>query len=303
MSPRDKFDRVMLEIRNGTNFKLARLSHAHYRAFFSAVVPIAALSDVRGAFMVHGLPATVEDMRLMSPKLSVTECRSALTVFRDLGMLETDDDGIEWVHDFEEWNPAPKRDVTSAERQQRHRDKQRRNGRVTRDVTRDTPRDVTRDNRDSNALAREEVEVEVEDPPAPVTGGARVLRFDRKPVPDHRRQLAERIHDEFNRQAGTRYQPYTGDGKPSEGLRRIVGALTAHPAVDFDQAAAAIRWQLARPYWGDAAPKPGNVFGPNVFPGALESSGDARPSDSTSDFIARMNRRTPTSPASNGDAA
>lgn len=156
MSPRDKFDRFMADVRNGTNFKIAPLSHAHYRAFFSAVLPIAAMSKVRGAFMVNGEPATAEHMRLMAPTLTAAECRSALTAFRAAGLLEHDEDlGGEWVHDFEEWNPEPKRDTTNADRQARYRDrmKARSNG-VTNGVT-NAKSPV------SNALAREEVEVEV----------------------------------------------------------------------------------------------------------------------------------------------
>ena len=159
MSPRERFDRFMADVRNGTNFKLAKLSHAHYRAFFSAVLPIAAISDVRGAFMVNGHPATVEDMRIMSPKLTVAECRSALAIFRQAGLLEHDEDlGAEWVHDFEEWNPEPKRDATHAERQRRYRERQKAS-RVT--PSRDASRTVT-------VTASDAGEVEVEElPPSP----------------------------------------------------------------------------------------------------------------------------------------
>lgn len=129
MSPRDKFDRFMADVRNGTNFKLARLSHAHYRALFSAVLPIAARSEIRGAFMVNGQPATEEDMRIMSPVLTTKECRGALKAFRVMGLLEHDEElGAEWVHDFEEWNPEPRVDRTGAERQRRYRSRMRDRG-------------------------------------------------------------------------------------------------------------------------------------------------------------------------------
>lgn len=116
----------MVAVRHGTNFKIAKFSHATYRTFFSAVIPIAALSDVRGAFMVADQPATVEDMRIIAPTLTAAECRAALKTLRDAGILEHDAElGGEWVHDFEQWNPEPKKDSTNAERQARYRERQK----------------------------------------------------------------------------------------------------------------------------------------------------------------------------------
>lgn len=168
MSPREKFDRFMADVRNGTNFKIASLSHAHYRAFFSAVLPIAAVSDVRGAFMVNDQPATVDHMRIMAPTLTVTECKSALDVFREAGLLEHDDDlGGEWVHDFEEWNPEPKHDRTNADRQQRYRERQKASRNATRNGARNAASNVTRN---GPVTASNAGEVEVEElPPSPFT--------------------------------------------------------------------------------------------------------------------------------------
>jgi hypothetical protein len=60
---------------------------------------------------------------------------SALEVFRAAGLLEHDEDlGGEWVHDFEEWNPEPKR-RTNADRQKRYRDRQKASRNGTRNGT------------------------------------------------------------------------------------------------------------------------------------------------------------------------
>jgi hypothetical protein len=111
-----------------------------------------------------------------------------------------------------------------------------------------------------NGNTEEEKEKEI-----PLTpGGGEVVRFDRKPVPASRLELAERILAEFNRQAGTGYGAYTGRGKPSEDLRRLIGALTdATPALEFDEAARMITVALANPYW-EGRPHTGVVFGPKV---------------------------------------
>lgn len=297
MSPRGKFDRYMIAAGAARHAKFRRLNTNERHAFFMGVLSLAAQAPIRGCLLIGELEA---DARDVAGEADVPErvAESALVKLRQVGVIYRDEAlGCERVHDFEEWNPAPKKDTTNAERQRRY--KERRNARGNDAGNGVTAPLVTAPATAGNALAREEVEVEVEVPPSP-QGGGRVIRFDRKPVPQHRLDLAEQILAEFNQQAGTGYQPYTGADKPSEGLRRIIGALTARPAVDLEQAAAAIRWQLAHPYW-DGAPQPGNVFGPGVFDGAVESSAGQLGESSNADFVARMNSRR--SSASNGDAA
>ncbi|HEV2125883.1 MAG TPA: hypothetical protein VGW38_24260, partial [Chloroflexota bacterium] len=80
---------------------------------------------------------------------------------------------------------------------------------------------------------------EEKNPPTPQ--GGKVVTFDRRPVPRHRLETSERLLYAFNARAGTDYGAYTGDGKPSESLRRIIGALTRHPNVSAEQWEAAIR--------------------------------------------------------------
>jgi hypothetical protein len=296
MSPRDKFDRFMADVHNGTNFKLARLSHAHFRAFFAAVVPIAAMSKVRGAFMVNGKPATPEDMRVKAPSLTLAECRSALEVFRECGMLEHDEElGGEWVHDFEEWNPEPRRAAKNAERQKRYRDRQKasHNGirNVTRNVTHNGP--VT----DSNPP---EVEVEEELPrnaPRGETQNGRLITFRRRPVNSDALTLAEAILADFNQQAGTNYGAYTGDGRASEDLKRILGAISdATPPLSLAEAARITQWRLKHPFW-EGRPHSGVVFGPNVFPANRESVRAPTTNTPSSRDIANAMNRASTEPA------
>lgn len=107
-------------------------------------------------------------------------------------------------------------------------------------------------------------------PPLSPPGG-KSIRFDRKPVPPDRLALAERLLADFNVQASTSYGAFTGGEKPSEGLKRIIGALTNRPEVDEPWARRAVAWQLARPYW-DGPAHPGVVYGPGNWDKALEAS-------------------------------
>lgn len=97
------------------------------------------------------------------------------------------------------------------------------------------------------------------------------VRFDGKPVPHDRLAMAQRLLDAFNEMAGTGYGGLTGRGQPSESLKRIIGALTDQPDVDETRWRAAVRWQLAHPFW-EGKPDTGVVFGPKVVAKALESS-------------------------------
>lgn len=105
------------------------------------------------------------------------------------------------------------------------------------------------------------------------TTNGRVVTFDRKPVPDHRLELATWLLDDFNDQASTSYGAWTGNGKPSENLKRIIGALTRRPDIDRTWARRAIRHQLTRPdrFW-DGPPHAGHVFGEGVFDQLLEAT-------------------------------
>jgi hypothetical protein len=121
--------------------------------------------------------------------------------------------------------------------------------------------------------------VEVEHPPKPPQGGE-VVTFERRPVAPDRLALARRLLDEFNGAASTDYGAFTAQGKPSESLKRIIGALTRSADVTFEDGAAAIRWRLANPFWEGKA-HPGVVFGPGVFDQAQQSAAATVSADET----------------------
>lgn len=124
MSPR-AFDRFMVSIEIGTNRKLRRLNPAERWCFVAGVLPIAAMSPIRGYLIVGRDQAEAKDYAEQAG-VTVAVARSTLNKLRDVGMVYDDPDvGAEQVHDFEDWNPAPKKDPTAAERMRRYRERKR----------------------------------------------------------------------------------------------------------------------------------------------------------------------------------
>lgn len=147
---RRPFNRLMLDLEAGRNLKLSGLSDSEWRAFIGGVLPIAAKAPFRGCLLIGNRRATEADVAAQAA-VRITAARAALAKLRDLGSIYDDAElGCERVHDFEEWNPAPKVDKTAADRQRRYRD---RNGSVTPVTSR--PRNAPVTGRDN----------------APVTGG------------------------------------------------------------------------------------------------------------------------------------
>lgn len=178
------FDRFMVAVDVGTNRKLRRLPVAQRWVYVAGVLALAAQSPWRGALLIAlDEPATDDDVALQAT-VPVKDARAALTALRGLGMLERDEDGVEWVRDWDKMNPEPRAsDSAEATRErkrlQRERARQAAASRaghadVTRDPqaeSRDTVRDVTRDLAVGHGP---EVEVEVEEeeqPPLPPEGG------------------------------------------------------------------------------------------------------------------------------------
>jgi hypothetical protein len=124
VSPR-AFDRFMVSTQIGTNRKLRRLNPAERWCFVAGVLPIAAMSPIRGCLIVGRDQAEPRDYAEQAG-VTVGVVRSTLQKLRDVGMVYGDSDmGCEVVHDFEDWNPAPKKDPTNAERQRRWRERHR----------------------------------------------------------------------------------------------------------------------------------------------------------------------------------
>ena len=118
------------------------------------------------------------------------------------------------------------------------------------------------------------------------SGGAVVVRFDGKPVPAPRLELATAILSDFNAQAGTSYKPLTGRKRPSEDLKRILGALAdADPPLTLNEAKRITSVRLRTPFW-TGKPSPGVVFGPKVFAANREAATSTRNGATDSDRLA-----------------
>lgn len=229
-------------------------------AFFHGVLPIAAKADMRGSFCVGSVPADVDDVVDVAD-VTLAEAKRMLDLVRELGMLERDEDGIEWVHDFEVYNPEPKKDPTAAKRARAYRERQRarRDGTVT----------SHRDGRDANApVTPPEVEEEVEGSSlrSEHPRAARTIKFDKRVVPAEVLASAQHVVDVFNERAGTGYRPFTDDGKPSENLKRVLGAMIRDQRLTTEVAERMITRALGdpKPFWGTTTPHLGHVFGPGV---------------------------------------
>lgn len=177
MTPRG-YDRYMIDVEIGSNAKIGRFTAAQFQCLVCGVWPLAAKSQPRGCLVVAGQPAIDADIARQA-RCSTAVARSTLALMRDLLMLETDDEtGLEYVHDWHDFNPDPKRSDTPEgwrERKRRQRSKAK-------------PADVTRDmgvtSRDSHAP---EVEGEVE----PEETASLSVVLDDAPTPD-----AQPVHRE-----------------------------------------------------------------------------------------------------------
>lgn len=113
----------MLHVHAASHPKFARLTDSEWRATIGGVFPLAAMSPLRGKLLVGMQPVEPCDVAHHA-RVSVRTAKSAMEKLRLSGVIVPDDDlGCECVHDFDDWNPAPKTDNTNAERQARHRAK------------------------------------------------------------------------------------------------------------------------------------------------------------------------------------
>lgn len=121
----DKFDRYFVAHGAARHVKFRRLNTMERHAFFLGVLSIAGQAPLRGCLLVGSLKAEPEDIA-QEADVHVKFAASALEKLREVGVIYSDEElGCERVHDFEDWNPAPRVDTTSAERQKRYRDRLR----------------------------------------------------------------------------------------------------------------------------------------------------------------------------------
>lgn len=127
-----KFDRFMVDVNIASNPKLATLSPAERWCAVAGVFALAALSPVRGRLLIGNHRADVTYVAHHA-RVTTAVARSTMRKMREVGMLSEDEEyDCEAVHDFDQWNPAPKADTTAADRQRRYRERSkaasRRNG-------------------------------------------------------------------------------------------------------------------------------------------------------------------------------
>lgn len=124
----------------------------------------------------------------------------------------------------------------------------------------------------------------------PAPPKAKPLRFGGRPVSEKTRAVAIGILDEFNQVAGTSYKPLDGRDLPTDSLRRIFGALLAHPEITLDRGKRMISVAFADPYW-TGKPTLGVVFGPGVVERYLEMTTDGGGGVlSMEEYAERLNR-------------
>ncbi len=122
MSPR-VFDRFMVDIHIGANLKLHRLTPAERWCYVAGVLSVAAQAPIRGCLVIGDEDATPGDF---AKRAHVTKAVATSTIdkLRCLGVIEPDDDlGCYRVHDWDEYQVAPRMDPTNADRQRKWRER------------------------------------------------------------------------------------------------------------------------------------------------------------------------------------
>jgi hypothetical protein len=110
----------------------------------------------------------------------------------------------------------------------------------------------------------------------PAARVAPAVRRNGRQVPPLLVEDALRALAHFNEQTGRRCQPFTGRGKPSESLSRIITAMLDWPAVRIEWRRMIDRC-LADPWW-DGPASTGCIFGPRVVEQSLARAQAAHPS-------------------------
>lgn len=117
----------MLHIGVGRAPKLRRLTPQERWALVAGAWALAAESPVRGALLIaEGVPVETRDVA-DAAGVSLKVAQNALEKSRKLSLIETID-GVEWVHDWHDYNPDPRPSDSPeavAERKRRQRERER----------------------------------------------------------------------------------------------------------------------------------------------------------------------------------
>lgn len=168
MSSTDRYDRYFVKRGAAGHLRFRRLTVPERHAFFMGVLSIAAGASPRGRLLVGTLEASAEDVA-HEANVSTAVARSALRKLEDGGMLIRDDQPGLCVHDWEDYQPEPKRRKPSDSPVATRLRKQ-----ASRARTDDGHADVTP--RDIDGHAPEEKRREENNPPnPPQAGGAHAL--------------------------------------------------------------------------------------------------------------------------------
>jgi hypothetical protein len=118
-----KFDRFMLDVNIASHPKLARLTVPERWTLVAGILPLAAISPIRGQLLIGHQPAEAEDVAHHA-RVPVKVAAAAMEKLRAVGMLVHNPDlNCDEVHDWDDWNPAPKSDPSNADRQRRFRER------------------------------------------------------------------------------------------------------------------------------------------------------------------------------------
>lgn len=129
------YDKYFLQRGAANHLKFRRLTVAERAAFFLGVLSIAAGAEPRGRLLVGNHEATADDVA-HEANVPVAAARSALTKLEAVGMLVRDDEPGLVVHDWDDFQPAPKRKKPSDSPEAARARKQRSRGSHARDNAR-----------------------------------------------------------------------------------------------------------------------------------------------------------------------
>lgn len=231
MTRRNKFDCVMLHVHAASHPKFSRLTDSEWRATVGGILPLAGMATIRGRLLIADQPVEAQDVAHQA-RVPLKAAQAALEKLRRVGFIVEDPElQCEMVHDFDDWNPAPKEDKTSAERQARHRDK----------LKRAAPHN-DRDSAVSNGVTNADVtptEVEVEGEGEVTTDASHPVEPSRLDTARHRLQTESvtRIFDCWREQTNHPNAKPTGD-RLSKVKARLREGYTEHQILQGIEGAA-----------------------------------------------------------------
>lgn len=241
--------------------------------------------------------------RVLEKKCGISrdEARTIVEYAANIGLfddLAIDADGRRFTVRVSGWEADQRRGRNAVRQDESRSTRHDESDAVTENVT-GSPETLRRHGPPARASRVDQTRPNQEHPPTPAEAGGTVLMYRRRAQPPARVTLAEQILASFNEQTGMKLGAYTGDGRASDSLKRIIGALVDFPTLDAETADRLIETALKRPWW-DGPASVGVVFGPGVIERNLAAAnGHGVRNIKTADLAAALRRE----PAPNGGAA